>query len=194
MISGSTTESSLARDSILEVCNLVVEFSSADGTIVAVDRLSLTVPRNRAVALIGESGCGKSSTVFAVPRLLPASGRIVGGSITYAHDPGGPGIDLTTLPEKELESVRGRQIGMIMQGSQCLNPAYSVGQEIVRVLITDGENRQSAWTRARKLLEEVGIGDAERCMLQHHHELSGGLQQRVVLAMARARLRFTNRG
>lgn len=176
------------RDSILEVRELTVEFSTTDGMLVAVDHVSVNVPRGRTVALIGESGCGKSSTALSVLRLLPATGRVSGGNITFIPNPDDAGIDLTNLSDKEFESIRGSQIGMAFQGvSQCLNPAYTVGQEIVRALsVRGGLSRRAGRTAAIKLLERVGISDAETRVRQHPQQLSGGLQQRVMIALALA--------
>jgi peptide/nickel transport system ATP-binding protein len=165
----------------LEVRDLSTTLFTRRGEMKAVDGLSLKVAAGETVALVGESGCGKSLSALSIMRLLPdPPARIVGGSV------GLNGRDLVALPEPAMLEVRGKEIGMIFQDPiSSLNPVATVGRQIVEVLTTHtGLDRADARRRALELLEMVGMPDAERRLDAYPHQLSGGMCQRVMIAMA----------
>ena len=169
---------------LLEVRDLRTVFRTADGgEVAAVDGVSFTVEAGETVAIVGESGSGKSVTALSVMRLLPARvGRIAGGSIRLR------GRELTTLPEEEMRGVRGRQIGMIFQEPMTsLNPVHTVGAQIAEVVqCHEGLGRVQADAHAVDMLALVGIPEPRRRAVSFPHELSGGMRQRVMIAMALA--------
>ncbi|MEW6251797.1 MAG: ABC transporter ATP-binding protein [Planctomycetota bacterium] len=148
----------------------------------AVDGVSLDVPRGQTVALVGESGCGKSLTALAVLRLVPAAAQITGGRILL------DGRDLLELSERELRAVRGNRVAMIFQEPMTsLNPLLAVGSQIDEVLRLHGRARgRAARRRTVELLRRVGIPTAEERARAYPHQLSGGMRQRVMIAMALA--------
>ena len=165
----------------LEVRDLSTTLFTRRGEMKAVDGLSLTVGAGETVALVGESGCGKSLSALSIMRLLPdPPARIVGGSVSLN------GRDLVALPEPAMPDIRGREIGMIFQNPMSsLNPVATVGRQIVEVLTTHTDlDRAAARCRALELLEMVGMPDAERRLAAYPHQLSGGMCQRVMIAMA----------
>jgi oligopeptide transport system ATP-binding protein len=173
---------------VLQIDRLGVAFSSPRGTVRAVRDVSITLRRGETVALVGESGCGKSVTSLAVMGLLPPDqSQIVAGKIKF-HRRGGDWIDLVTLPRSELPAIRGNEIAMIFQEPMtCLNPLHRVGDQIAEALLLHRDIRRSeAITRAAALLERVGISDPPRRLDAYPHELSGGMCQRVMIAMALA--------
>jgi peptide/nickel transport system ATP-binding protein len=166
---------------ILEVVNLRVSLFTRRGVLPAVDDLSLTVAGGETVAIVGESGCGKSLTALAVMRLLPdPPARIVGGAVRFM------GRDLTALSEREMQLVRGKDISMIFQDPMTsLNPVASVGDQLIEAIrCHDDVSRADAQTRAVELLRQVRIPDAERRLKDFPHQMSGGMSQRVMIAMA----------
>jgi peptide/nickel transport system ATP-binding protein len=167
---------------LLEVRNLSTWLASGDAVVRAVEGLSLTIGRGETYALLGESGCGKSMTALSIARLLPDAGRVVAGAVKL------DGQDLLQLPEARMREVRGRRIGMIFQepGSS-LNPVLTVGAQIAEVLERHIGLRGDA-TRARvlQLLDAVGIPDAKRRIDEFPFQLSGGMKQRVMIAIALA--------
>src|SRR5690242_18805206 len=173
---------SQANTSLLEIDDLTVRFRTERGEIEAVSHASLSVDRGRTVAIVGESGSGKSTLTSALNRLLPANGRVVSGTITF------DGQDVLALSEREMGSLRGRQIGLVPQDpTSNLNPLLPVGKQIAEVFavhrVATGRRARS---RAIELLEMVGIADAERRYAQYPHEFSGGMKQRVLIAMGLA--------
>jgi peptide/nickel transport system ATP-binding protein len=147
----------------------------------AVDGLSLSVSAGETVALVGESGCGKSLSALSIMRLLPdPPARLVGGSVTLN------GRDIVPLSEEAMLDIRGREIGMIFQDPlSALNPVVTIEKQIAEVLIAHTSLRRSqARLRAHELLEQVGMPDAGRRLDAYPHQLSGGMCQRVVIAMA----------
>ena len=166
----------------LAVEGLEVTFSTDAGPVRAVDGVAFDLSAGETVALVGESGCGKTVTALALLGLVPAPGRITAGRVLY------DGSDLTSLTEKALDRVRGDRIAMIFQEPMtALNPVYTVGDQIAEVLIVHRHaSRTGAWSDAIKLLTQVGIPDAEARANSYPHQLSGGMRQRTVIAMALA--------
>jgi oligopeptide/dipeptide ABC transporter ATP-binding protein len=168
---------------LLEVINLQTHFLTRGGVVRAVDGVSWDVEEGETVALVGESGCGKSVTALSIMRLVePAAGRIVGGRILFK------GRDLLTLDEEEMRRVRGREIGMIFQEPMTsLNPVLTIGRQLTEGLeIHLGLSRDEARRRAIERLGLVGIPDPERRLSQYPHQFSGGMRQRMMIAMALA--------
>jgi oligopeptide/dipeptide ABC transporter ATP-binding protein len=169
-----------ATDRLLEIRDLRTHFFTRKGVAKVLDGLSLHVGKGEIVGLVGESGSGKSVTGFSIVRLLKHPGKIVGGEIRFG------GRDLTRLAEAEMQEVRGKQISMIFQNPRSsLNPVISVGEQISQVLRhRRGMNKAQAWQRAVDLLRTVHIPEPERRMRSFPHHLSGGMAQRVMIAMA----------
>jgi oligopeptide/dipeptide ABC transporter ATP-binding protein len=165
----------------LEVTDLRTTLFTRRGEMKAVDGLSLKVAAGETVALVGESGCGKSLSALSIMRLLPdPPARIVGGTVKLN------GRDLVALPEESMLDIRGKEIGMIFQDPMSsLNPVATVGKQIAEVLTTHTDlGPHQAQVRALELLEQVGMPDAERRLGAYPHQLSGGMCQRVMIAMA----------
>lgn len=166
---------------LLAVRDLRVDFATDHGWSTVVSDVSFDVPRGRTVGLVGESGSGKSVSCQAILRLIPEPpGRIVNGSIEFE------GRDLLTMPEKELRTVRGSEIAMIFQEPMTsMNPAFTIGEQIGEVLrIHRGMGRRAARSRVVEVLDLVGIPRAAERLGQYPHEFSGGMRQRVMIAMA----------
>ncbi len=166
---------------LLEVDDLGAHFFTREGVVHAVDGVSFSVEASGTLGIVGESGCGKSVTALSIVRLLPEPpARIVSGSIRF------DGRELTTLSERELEDVRGRQIAMVFQDPMtALNPTLTIGTQITEVLERHlGLDRGAARRRASELLDEVGIRRARERLDDYPHHFSGGMRQRVVIAMA----------
>ena len=171
---------------LLDIRNLVTAFHTADGRVPAVDGVSLAIERGRTLGLVGESGCGKSVTAMSILRLVAAPGRIESGSILLDAATGP--VDLVTLPEPQLRQVRGGRIGMIFQEPMTsLNPVSTVGDQIAEaVLLHRACGRAAARARALEMLRLVRLADPERRLDEYPHQLSGGMRQRVMIAMALA--------
>jgi oligopeptide/dipeptide ABC transporter ATP-binding protein len=169
-----------AAEPLLEVRDLVVEFETARGSVRAVDGVSLTLARGATLGLVGESGCGKSVTSLAILRLLDPNARIRAGSIRF------DGVDVLGLDDARLRAMRGARVAMIFQEPMTsLNPVFTVGFQIGEVLrVHRGLGKAAAWARAVELMRLVEIPDAERRARAYPHELSGGMRQRVMIAMA----------
>jgi oligopeptide/dipeptide ABC transporter ATP-binding protein len=169
---------------LLEIRNLTVQFQTARGVLPAVQGLSLSIGRGEILGLVGESGCGKSLTALSIPRLLPPNARIAAGQVLLSEN--GSGRDLAQLPEHELRSIRGTRISMIFQEPMtALNPVMRVGAQIGEALLAHGlANKREARAAALDMMRQVAIPDAERRIRQYPHQLSGGLRQRVMIAMA----------
>ncbi len=167
---------------LLEVRDLSVEYPRPDGTVRAVDGVSLAVDRGEVVALVGESGCGKSTLGLALLGLVPSPGRITGGRVFLA------GEDLLALPEPELRRRRGAGIAWVPQETgDALNPVMTVGAQVAEVLRAHRPlGRRQAMEEAVRALARVGIPDPARRARQYPHEFSGGMKQRALLAMALA--------
>ncbi|HSB89249.1 MAG TPA: ABC transporter ATP-binding protein [Anaerolineales bacterium] len=167
---------------LLDVEQLRTYFYTDDGVVKAVDGVSFSVHQGEVFSLVGESGCGKSVTALTILRLIDNPGRVVGGSVVFA------GRNLLDLDEEEMTEVRGSRISMIFQQPQSsLNPVFSVGEQISEVLqLHMAMNKEQAWARAGELLGLVGIPDSDSRLNSYPHELSGGMAQRVMIAMALA--------
>ncbi|GAA1077634.1 ABC transporter ATP-binding protein [Pseudonocardia alni] len=166
---------------LLEVRDLRTHFPTRDGLVRAVNDVSFTVEPGRVVGIVGESGSGKSVTARSILRMVRAPGEIAGGSVHYR------GVDLLTLPERSMRELRGREIAMVFQDPQsALNPVMTVGDQIVEALVVHGTDTASARARARELLDQVGIPDVDRRLGDYPHQFSGGMRQRVVIAVALA--------
>jgi peptide/nickel transport system ATP-binding protein len=168
--------------SLLRVESLRTALASAAGTVRAVDDVSFELARGETFALLGESGCGKSMTALSLMRLLPDAGSIAGGRVLL------DGRDLLALSESEMRDVRGREMAMIFQEpATSLNPVLTVGRQIGEVLARHAAlGGEAARRRAQELLEAVGIPDAARRLDEYPFQLSGGMKQRVMIAMALA--------
>ena len=168
---------------LLEVRDLQTHFHTTRGVLKAVNGVSLTVNRGEILAVVGESGCGKSVTAFSILRLIPEPpGRIAGGQVLFE------GTDLTKLTQDEMRRVRGNGIAMIFQEPMtALNPVLTVGEQVAEVLIEHGKATKSrARARVLEILADVRISDPAQRIDQFPHELSGGMRQRVMIAMALA--------
>jgi oligopeptide/dipeptide ABC transporter ATP-binding protein len=172
-----------ASANILEVRNLKTYFYTEDGVVKSLDGVDFTVRRGEVLGLVGESGCGKSVTSLSIMRLIGQPGKTIAGEIIFNGD-----TDLLKLPESEMVKVRGNKIAMIFQQPQtALNPVFRVGDQIAEVLdIHRSLGKEAGWQRAVELLKMVGIPDAERRARAFPHELSGGMAQRVMIAMGLA--------
>jgi peptide/nickel transport system ATP-binding protein len=167
---------------LLEVEHLRVEFPTRRGTLVAVDDVSFAIAPGEVLGVVGESGAGKSLTGAAIIRLLEPPGRIAGGEVRLA------GRRIDNLPIEEMRRVRGREIGAIFQDPlTSLNPLYTVGRQLVETIRVHTDlSAGGALSRALQLLKEVGIPAAEQRIDHYPHQFSGGMRQRVVIALALA--------
>ncbi len=176
-----------AMPAALEIENLQTFFHTEEGEIPAVNGVTLSLERGKVLAIVGESGCGKSVTSFSILRLIRPPGRIVGGKIIF-HPAKGDPIDIAALDEKSdlLYQVRGGYISMIFQEPMsALSPVHSVGNQICEaILLHQDVTPREAREKAIDMLRRVGIPGAERRIDQFPHEMSGGMRQRVVIAMA----------
>lgn len=167
--------------SLLQIKDLRTSFFTYAGEVKAVDGISFNVDSGEAVAVVGESGCGKSATALSIMRLIPnPPGRIVGGKILF------DGEDLITKTEREMQDIRGNKISMIFQDPMTsLNPVLTVGLQITEALeLHQGMNRRDARARAIEMLRLVGIPNADSRISQYPHQFSGGMRQRAMIAMA----------
>ena len=168
---------------ILSINNLVTEFDTDEGRVRAVDNVSFTAQSGQTLGIVGESGCGKSVTALSIMRLLPQPmGQIVSGSIEL------DGTDLTELPIPQMEKIRGAKIGMVFQEPMtALNPVHAIGRQLTEALLIHKDITPNAAIReAVGMLDRVGIPSPDVRMTEYPHQLSGGMRQRVVIAMALA--------
>ncbi len=166
---------------LLEVKNLTTQFFTSAGTVQAVDDVSFDIDEGETVAVVGESGCGKSVSALSILRLIPwPPGKIIGGSIHFS------GHDLLALSDDEIRKIRGREISMVFQEPMTsLNPVLSIGLQLTETIEHHlGISNDKAHQRATELLAKVGLSDPERRLSQYPHHLSGGMRQRVMIAMA----------
>lgn len=168
---------------LLEIKNLVTGFETESGLLKAVDGVSFTVPKGSCVGIVGESGCGKSVTAMSIVRLLPQPmGKILDGQILFQ------GKDLVQAKDEDMHHIRGRHIGVVFQEPMtALNPVHSIGRQIGESLMLHrGMNASEAWDSAIQLLRRVRIPAPEQRVYEYPHQLSGGMRQRVVIAIALA--------
>ena len=167
----------------LSINNLVTEFDTDEGRVRAIDDVSFTAKAGQTLGIVGESGCGKSVTALSIMRLLPQPmGQIVSGSVEL------DGTDLTQLPIPQMEKIRGARIGMVFQEPMtALNPVHTVGRQLTEALLIHKDITPDAAIReAVGLLDRVGIPSPDVRMTEYPHQLSGGMRQRIVIAMALA--------
>ena len=166
---------------LLQVRNLTTQFFTSSGTVRAVDNVTFDVDEGETVAVVGESGCGKSVSALSILRLVPwPPGKIVGGSINFM------GQNLLEMGDKDIRRVRGREISMVFQEPMTsLNPVLSIGLQLTETMQHHlGLSPAQALKRAAELLEMVGIAEPKRRLAQFPHHLSGGMRQRVMIAVA----------
>jgi oligopeptide transport system ATP-binding protein len=169
------------KKNLLEVKDLKVSFFTPAGEVKAVDGISYNLGYNEVMGIVGESGSGKSVEAYAIIDLLQKPGKVVGGSITF------DGQDLLSYDEEQMRDIRGKDISMIFQNPMtCLNPVYTIGDQLMEALTCHDKtiSKEEAWKRAVRMLELVGINNAEKRMTQYPHEHSGGMRQRAMIAMA----------
>ena len=170
-------------ETILEIKDLCVEFQTVEGKVQAVDHLSYTLHKGEKLGIVGESGSGKSVSSLAMLQLIPnPPGRVTGGEILYK------GQDLVRLSEKEMQKLRGNEISMIFQEPMTsLNPIIQCGKQIAESLrLHRGMNKKEAMQEAVRMMKEVGIANPEIRAHEYPHQMSGGMRQRVMIAMALA--------
>ncbi len=169
-------------DTLLSVSNLTTHLGSPDRPVRVVEGVDLEIRRGETFALLGESGCGKSMFALSLMRLLPPAGRVVSGRVCLGE------TDLLQLPEHAMRQVRGGRMAMIFQEPQTsLNPVLTIGAQIAEaVQVHQGRGKAQVQARVLELLREVGIPDPERRVTEYPHQLSGGMKQRVMIAMALA--------
>ena len=171
----------MAEPPLLAIEGLRTVFAVDGGEIAAVDGVDLTLSRGRTLGIVGESGCGKSMLSLSVMGLVPRPGRIVAGRVVF------DGMELTSLPSAQMRALRGKRIAMVFQEPMSsLNPSYTVGFQIVEAMRAHEPGTPGAMLRRRAIeaLERVRIPDAERRFDDYPHEMSGGMRQRVMIAMA----------
>ncbi|WP_261134517.1 ABC transporter ATP-binding protein [Bacillus sp. Marseille-Q3570] len=166
---------------VLDVKGLKTYFFTDDGEVPAVDNVDFHVKRGEVLGIVGESGCGKSVTSLSVMGLVPSPpGKVVGGEILYK------GEDLTKATDKRMRQIRGNDIAMIFQEPMTsLNPVYKIGNQLIEAIrLHNSWDKKKAWNRAVEIMKLVGLPRAEELMDSYPHQLSGGMRQRVMIAMA----------
>ena len=168
--------------SLLEVKNLKTSFFTDAGEVKAVNDVSFFLDRGKVLGIIGESGSGKSVTAYSIMQILAGTGKIVGGSIKF------DGKELVGIDEKEMKAVRGNKISIIFQDPMTsLNPTYTIGKQLMEpIILHTNRTKKQAYDRAVEMLKLVNINEPEKRMKQYPFELSGGMRQRVMIAMALA--------
>ena len=173
----------MSEENLLEVDRLITSFETDRGLLRAVDQVSFKIPYGKTVGLVGESGCGKSVTAMSIVGLLPQpSGKVLGGEILFK------GEDLLHCGEKRMREVRGGEIGVIFQEPMAaLNPVHRIGKQVAEVFrIHKNMSKKDAWDAATEMLALLRIPAPEKRMMDYPHHLSGGMRQRVVIALALA--------
>lgn len=174
---------SAPEQNLLEVDRLITSFETERGLLRAVDQVSFKIPTGKTVGIVGESGCGKSVTAMSIVRLLPQpSGKVLGGEIRFK------GEDLLHCSNKRMREVRGGEIGVIFQEPMAaLNPVHRIGRQVAEVFrIHKNMGKKDAWDAATEMLDLLRIPAPEKRMMDYPHHLSGGMRQRVVIALALA--------
>jgi oligopeptide/dipeptide ABC transporter ATP-binding protein len=170
----------IMNNALLKVKNLHTSFFTDAGEVKAVRGVSFSLEKGKTLGLVGESGCGKTVTALSIMRLIPANARIIDGSILYI------GKELTSLSQEQMRQFRGRQLAMIFQEPMtALNPVFTIGEQIAEaVQLHQGVCKKEAFGKAVELLKLVGIPSADKMVKDYPHQLSGGMRQRVLIAMA----------
>ncbi|MFN0108060.1 MAG: ABC transporter ATP-binding protein [Blastocatellia bacterium] len=168
--------------SLLEVRNLKTYFATRRGEVRSVDDVSFTIERGETLSLVGESGCGKSVTALSIMRLVAAPGRVVGGEILFEDR------DLLKLPESQMRAIRGDDVAMIFQDPMTsLNPVFTIGEQIAEAIRLHRKvSKREAWSQTIEGMRDVAIPSPEDRAKNYPHEMSGGMRQRVMIAMALA--------
>ena len=174
-------------DKLIELVDLKTYFYTEDGVVKAVDGVSFTIERQKTLGVVGESGCGKSVTALSIMGIVPMPpGKIMGGQVLYHRN--GQAVELTKLDPKgkQYRSIRGKEIAMIFQEPMTsLNPVYTIGNQIMEAIILHQKvGKREARERAISMLKEVGIPNPEQRVDEYPHQLSGGMRQRAMIAMA----------
>lgn len=166
--------------SLLEVKDLKTQFFTEEGLVKAVDGVSFSLERGRVLGVVGESGSGKSVMSLSIMRLVPKPGKIVDGNIKFEDK------TLLDLKERQMRKIRGNRISMIFQDPMTsLNPVFRIGYQLIEAVLTHNNiSKNQAYKKSIEALEEVGIPDAEESLRRYPHEFSGGMRQRVMIAMA----------
>ena len=169
-------------EKILEIKDERLSFFTPAGEVKALNGVSFSMNQGDVLGIVGESGSGKSVTAYSIMGLTAYPGRLVGGTVWFN------GHQIDKMTEKEFRKIRGNEVSIIFQDPMTsLNPVYTIGNQIVEViLLHTKKSKQEAWARAKELLELVGINEPERRLKQYPHELSGGMRQRVMIAIALA--------
>jgi oligopeptide/dipeptide ABC transporter ATP-binding protein len=164
---------------VLEIQDLTVTYQTGQGRLPALRDVSLVVPEGRIVGVVGERGCGKSTLISAIIRLLAPNARVDNGTIRFK------GRDLLGLPADEMRSLRGDQVSIVFQDPMTsLNPVRTIGRQMADVQHRSATGRSAKYRRSQRMLERVGIPDPEAQLRRHPHQLSGGMRQRVAIARA----------
>ena len=170
------------NEELLRLDHLSIDYKVKDGYLSAVNDVSCVVNKGEVFAIVGESGCGKSTVAHSVMNLLPDGNEEIKGKIIFK------GEDLRRYDPKEMENIRGKEIGMIFQNPlDSLNPVYTVGGQVAEAILLDKVDKQEAWNRVINLFKDVKMPDAEERANSFPHELSGGMRQRVMIAMMLSR-------
>ncbi len=169
-------------EELLRLDHLCIDYKVKGGLLSAVHDVSFSIGRGEIFAVVGESGCGKSTVAHSIMNLLPGGNARVSGEIVFK------GKDLRTCSEKQMEAIRGKEIGMIFQNPlDSLNPVYTTGTQVQEAILLDRVDRQEAWNRVVQLYQDVKMPDAQERARSYPHELSGGMRQRVMIAMMLSR-------
>ncbi|MFC2075549.1 ABC transporter ATP-binding protein [candidate division KSB1 bacterium] len=182
-LNGRSLSGSPAEEFLLQVQELRTHFHTPEGVVKAVDGVSFEVGRGEIIGLVGESGCGKSVTALSILGLVPEpQGRLAGGRIWFDQ------VDLTTLDRRQMRAIRGNRIAMVFQEPMTsLNPVFTLGEQIAEIYMEHyGLSRGEGLRKAKRMLERLGIPSPDRRIHEYPHHISGGMRQRVMIAMALA--------
>ena len=169
-------------EQLLKINNLSIDYKVKDGYLSAVDKINLTINKGEIFALVGESGCGKSTIAHSLLQLLPAKNTVISGEAFFKDE------NLVNMSAKKIEHVRGKEISMIFQNPlDSLNPVFKVGNQVQEAILLDKVNKIDAWNKVIDLFKQVKMPDAEERANSFPHELSGGMRQRVMIAMMLSR-------
>ena len=167
---------------LLRLEHLNIDYKVKGGYLSAVNDVNLTLCRGEVFAVVGESGCGKSTVAHSIMNLIPGENAKISGKILFE------GEDLCSYPDRKMEQIRGKHIGMIFQNPlDSLNPVYTTGKQVSEAIMLDGTDRKTAWDKVLKLYQDVKMPDARERAESFPHEMSGGMRQRVMIAMMLSR-------